>query len=207
MFSWDAARILEISILTIIFLPQDAKEEVTIYFQDGTTTTANLVVGADGIHSVIRSQFAPDDSPRYGGQIAYRGLLPLSAVSEGWPFPSYAVSWVGKNKHFLVFPISQNKTLNVVAFVAKTVEELGDLKESWTSMADKSELEAEFEGWDPQMRRVMGFMEQRVGKWRINDRDLLEQWVYLDGKVALLGDAAHAMLPHQGESSIVSLHP
>jgi salicylate hydroxylase len=85
-----------------------------------------------------------------------------------------------------------------VAFVGKPAEDLGDLKESWTSSADKSELAAEYAGWDPTLVHLIGCMEQRVGKWRINDRDLLEQWVYLDGKVVLLGDAAHAMLPHQG---------
>ncbi len=155
------------------------------------------MVDADGIHSVIRSQFTPDDSPRYA-EIAYRGLLPLSAVSSTWPFSSYAVSWVGKDKHFLLFPISRNQTLNVVAFIGKPEEELGDLKESWTSSADRSELVAEYAGWDPTLLKVIGCMEQRVGKWRINDRDLLERWVYLNGNVVLLGDAAHAMLPHQG---------
>ncbi|KAH8805139.1 hypothetical protein F5884DRAFT_822952 [Xylogone sp. PMI_703] len=177
------------------------EEQVTVTFQDSTSVTANLVIGADGIHSVIRSQFAPNDSPRYAGQIAYRGLLPMSSVSSNWPFSSYAVSWVGPGKHFLIFPISQNKTLNAVAFVAKSEEELGDLKESWTSSADRSELEAEFSGWDPTLRHLIEQMDQRVGKWRINDRDLLEQWIYLDGKVVLLGDAAHAMLPHQGSGA------
>lgn len=175
------------------------RDHVTITFQDTTTATANLVVGADGIHSAIRSQFGPRDTPRYAGQIAYRGLLPMSAVSSGWPFSTYAVSWVGPGKHFLIFPISRNKTLNVVAFVAKPEHDLGDLKESWTSSADRSELEAEFAGWDPTLRNLMGHMDPTVGKWKINDRDLLEKWVYLDGKVVLLGDAAHAMLPHQGE--------
>ena len=159
---------------------------------------ANLVVGADGIHSTVRSHFAARDSPRYAGQIAYRGLLPMSAVSPSWPFSTYAVSWVGSSKHFLVFPISRNQTLNVVAFVGKSENELGDLKESWTSSADRGELEMEFAGWDPTLRHLIGRMERRVGKWKINDRDLLEKWVYLDGRVVLLGDAAHAMLPHQG---------
>lgn len=108
------------------------------------------------------------------------------------------MSWLGKNKHFLCFPISRNQILNVVAFVGKPENELGNLKESWTSTADRSELEAEYQGWDPTMQHIISCMEQKVGKWRINDRDLLEKWVYLDGKVVLLGDAAHAMLPHQG---------
>lgn len=134
--------------------------------------------------------------------------MPLSAVSPTWPFSSYAISWVGPNKHFLVFPISQNQTLNVVAFVGKTEAELDDLKESWTSSTDKSELEAEFKGWDPILIHLIEHMDQRVGKWKINDRDLLEKWVYLDGKVVLLGDAAHAMLPHQGSylSSMITIH-
>jgi salicylate hydroxylase len=129
----------------------------------------------------------------------------LSAVSSSWPFPSYAISWVGPSKHFLVFPISRNQTLNVVAFVGKAEQALGDLKESWTSSVDRSELEAEFAGWDPTLTHLIGHMDQRVGKWKINDRDLLEKWVYLDGKVVLLGDAAHAMLPHQGAYLAVDL--
>ncbi|KAJ5602274.1 hypothetical protein N7510_011808 [Penicillium lagena] len=181
---------------------EEANEnEAIITFQDSTTATANLVISADGIHSAIRSSLGPNDSPHYAGQIAYRGLLPLSSVAPTWPFSSYAISWVGPNKHFLVFPISQNKTLNVVAFVCKAEQDLGDLTESWTSLVDKSELEAEFAGWHSTLLHLIGQMNQQVGKWKINDRDPLEKWVYLNGKVALLGDAAHAMLPHQGSGA------
>ena len=126
----------------------------------------------------------------------------MSAISPSWPFPSYSISWVGPNKHFLVFPVSQNRTLNVVAFVGKAEEDLGDLKESWTATADKSELEAEFKDWHATLIHLIDNMDQRVGKWKINDRELLERWTYLDGKVVLLGDAAHAMLPHQGAYSL-----
>ncbi|OAL34255.1 hypothetical protein AYO20_06511 [Fonsecaea nubica] len=175
-------------------------DQVTIHFANETnpTETANLVIACDGIHSTIRSQFALD-KPRYSGRIAYRGLLPLSAISDKWPYPSYAVSWLAPDKHFLVFPISQNKTLNVVGFVTKPESELGDLKESWTSSAPREELEREYAGWEPTVGAVIREMEARPGKWRLNDRELLEQWTYLNGKVVLAGDAAHAMLPHQGE--------
>ncbi|OAP54227.1 hypothetical protein AYL99_11328 [Fonsecaea erecta] len=181
---------------------EDCGDEVTIQFTNETNPaeTANLVIACDGIHSTIRSQFALD-KPRYSGRIAYRGLLPLSAISAKWPYPSYAVSWLAPDKHFLVFPISQNKTLNVVAFVTKPESELGDLKESWTSSAPREELEREYAGWEPTVGAVIREMEARPGKWRLNDRELLEQWTYLNGKVVLAGDAAHAMLPHQGSGA------
>ncbi|RFU30258.1 hypothetical protein B7463_g6095, partial [Scytalidium lignicola] len=179
---------------------KDAGDKVIISFEDGTEADANFVVGCDGIHSRIRGQFMPD-KPRYSGRIVYRGLLPLADAKEFWPYDSYAVSWLGKDKHFLVFPISQNKTLNVVGFVTKPLEELGDLKESWSTTAPREEIEKEYEDWDPTVLKVIKCMQPRPGKWLLNDRELLSQWVYFDGKLALLGDAAHAMLPHQGSGA------
>ena len=165
---------------------------IAISFADGSFRTFDLVVAADGIHSAIRSQFVPDESPRYSGRIAYRGLLPLSSIEANWPFESYAISWLAPGKHFLVFPISQNKTLNVVAFVSTPIEKL-DVKESWSSMAPREQMAAEYEGWNGTVREVISHMQAQVGKWRLNDRELLGQWTYLGGRVALLGDAAHAM--------------
>jgi salicylate hydroxylase len=175
---------------------------VLVRFADGSSTVANLVIGCDGIHSSIRAQVAKavDTPPHYSGRIAYRGLLPLATIADDWPYDSFAISWLAPNKHFLLFPISSNRTLNVVAFVSKPESALGDLKESWTSSAPRKELEDEFAGWDPIVQRVIRAMEPRPGKWKINDRELLSQWCFMGGKVVLSGDAAHAMLPHQGMS-------
>ncbi|OIW23937.1 FAD/NAD(P)-binding domain-containing protein [Coniochaeta ligniaria NRRL 30616] len=178
-------------------------DQATVHFADGSSASANLIVAADGIHSALRQQLAKDiDTPvRYSGRIAYRGLLPLSAVADDWPYDSYAVSWLGRDKHFLAFPISRNKTLNVVAFVTKPEAELGDLRESWSSTAPRSDLEAAFAGWEPTVQRIIRAMGPNPSKWKLNDRDLLDQWVYMGGKVVLAGDAAHAMLPHQGSGA------
>lgn len=179
---------------------QEVGDQVTVKFEDGTDVTVDLVVGADGIHSLTRAQFLPD-LPRYSGRICYRGLLPIKDIESFWPFDSYAVSWLAPNKHFLVFPISQNKTLNVVAFVSKSQAELDGLKESWSSYAPRSDLEKEYQGWDETVLKTIKCMPDKPAKWKLNDRELLPQWTYLDGKVILLGDSAHAMLPHQGSGA------
>ncbi|PNP59481.1 hypothetical protein THARTR1_00971 [Trichoderma harzianum] len=182
----------------------DAKSgKATVHFADGTSATADLIIACDGIHSNVRRQLskATDMVPRYSGRVCYRGLLPMSAVGKDWPYDSFAISWLGPDRHFLVFPISQNKTLNVVAFVSKPEAELGDLKESWSSTAPRSEVEKEFAGWEETVQKVVHAMEPNPGKWKLNDRELLDHWVYLGGKVALSGDAAHAMLPHQGSGA------
>ncbi|KAK5196282.1 hypothetical protein LTS03_003964 [Exophiala xenobiotica] len=172
-------------------------DQVLIEFEDGTKTKANLVIGCDGIHSAVRAQFTRDN-PEYSGRIAYRGLVPISEIEDWWGFETYSVTWLGKNRHFLCFPISQNQTLNIVAFVAEKEENLGDLRESWTAVGKREDVFKAFEGFEEKVQRVIQLMPEQPSKWLINDRKPLDQWVYLGGKVVLLGDAAHAMTPHQG---------
>ncbi|KAM7192957.1 salicylate hydroxylase [Naviculisporaceae sp. PSN 640] len=172
---------------------------VKIAFQDGTTTVADLVIAADGIRSAVRRQFIADE-PIYGNKILYRGLIPMSSLPTPWPMPSHAVMWNAIGSHFVMYPISANKTINIVACKDKPLSELGDdlANESWVATCDRSELEHDFaEYGDPIMRKVIRQMPQQVSKWRINDRQPLDKWVFMEGRVVLLGDAAHPMVPHQ----------
>jgi len=89
----------------------------------------------------------------------------------------------------------------VVAFVSKSQAELDGLKESWSNYAPRSDLEKEYEGWDETVVKTIQCMPDKPAKWKLNDRELLSQWTFLGGKVVLLGDAAHAMLPHQGSGA------
>jgi salicylate hydroxylase len=122
-------------------------------------------------------------------------------ITSKWPYPSPCVSWLGPDRHFLIFPISQNRLLNVVAFTTKPENELGGLKESWKATAPKEELAKEYVGWPENVQMIIRAMNPVVSKWKLNDRELLSQWCYMEGKVVLSGDAAHAMLPHQGTST------
>lgn len=114
---------------------------ITVRFRDGTAAPADLVVGCDGIHSAVRSQFVVDDRPVHSGLIAYRGVVPTAALPAGWPFPGegdddddvgYSHSWVAKHRHFLTYSITRNERLNIVAFVTKTdrPDETASVRES-----------------------------------------------------------------------------
>lgn len=172
-------------------------ETVQLHFTDNTTATANLVIAADGIHSAIRAQFATD-LPVYGGMIAYRGVIPISTLPDPWPYPSYSVAWLGKGRHFLIFPISSNKSLNIVAFVTKPEHEVADTRESWTATCPRSECEADFAGFEETVQGIISQMDNPTSKWRLNYREPLAEWVYMQGKTVLLGDSSHSMMPHQG---------
>lgn len=192
------------SLLRRLTSEQEQGDQVVIEFEDGTSAKANLVIGCDGIHSAVRAQFT-SDNPDYSGRIAYRGLVPVSEIEAWWGFETYSVTWLGKNRHFLCFPISQNKILNIVAFVAEKEENLGDLRESWTAVGKREEVFEAFNLFEEKVQKLIRLMPDQPSKWLINDRKPLDQWVYLGGKVVLLGDAAHAMTPHQGQSVSLAL--
>jgi salicylate hydroxylase len=177
-------------------LSEPSPDAVTLHFSDQTTAEANLVIGCDGIHSAIRAQFIADQ-PVYGGMIAYRGVIPIATLAP-WPYSSYSAVWMSKGRHFLVFPISRNKSLNIVAFVTKPEAEVEDTKESWTSTCARQDIERDFVGFEDTVQRIIRQMPDPASKWRLNYREPLDTWVHLDGRVALVGDASHSMLPHQG---------
>ncbi|KAK6443147.1 hypothetical protein LTR95_000664 [Oleoguttula sp. CCFEE 5521] len=157
-----------------------------LHFSDSTSATANLVLASDGIHSVTLHQMLPaTPPPPPSSQIAYRAVLPTPDLPF-WPYASYSACWISEGRHFLTFPISSNKALNIVAFVTKSPDEIAasGVEESWVSTCSREEVTKDFAGFEQTVQKLIALMPTG--------------WHFMRGKVALLGDAAHAMLPHLG---------
>ncbi|WP_273735290.1 FAD-dependent monooxygenase [Mycolicibacterium septicum] len=170
---------------------QDA-HAAQVVFDNGVTTGADVVVGADGIHSVLQRHVVEPRPPVFSNQMAYRGVVPADRLPA---FPCLdAVVWVGEGRHVVTFPMWSGELRNFVGFVPADQQ----MHESWSAPGDPAALAAEFAGWDPLLVALLRQVETTF-RWGLYDRDPLAHWSR--GRLTLLGDAAHAMLPHMGQGA------
>jgi salicylate hydroxylase len=161
-------------------------------FADGQTAEADVVIAADGIHSRLQHHVVAPSTPIYSGSVGYRGLIRRASV-PGWPADELRL-WMGDGRHFLVFPVRGGELLNYVGFLPSDES----LAESWTAPGNAEVLAREFAGWDPRVSQVIDQIDVVFG-WGLYDREPLPRWT--EGRLTLLGDAAHPMLPHLGQGA------
>ena len=163
------------------------------WFENGAHIRADVVVGADGIHSAARAALFGDEEPCFAGCVAYRGLVPVERVADlGLELGSQ--SWVGPGAHLVHYFVSRGRLLN---FVGWTEHDTWN-REDWTDRATVERALAAFEGWHPQVRHIIAAAETCF-IWALFDRDPLEHWSV--GYTTLLGDACHPMYPFMGQGA------
>jgi salicylate hydroxylase len=158
---------------------------------------ADAAIGADGIHSVLAPTVTPPEPARFSGLCAFRCLVPADRAPAMALRPVQTL-WLGPGRHFVHYPISAGRLVNVVAIVPA-----GDWRtESWTADGDVADLRREFACWDARLQQLVDAATD-TKRWALFDRTPLPTWAH--GRVALLGDAAHAMLPFFAQGAAQAL--
>lgn len=169
-----------------------AAGKVRLEFQDGSSAVADAVIGADGIHSVIRRELA-DDRPRFSGQVIYRGLAPAGRLPHLLTEPK-VILWLGPHQHCVCYPVSAGDLISVGA----TTQAGQWQAESWSATGRPEDMAAAYAGWNYEVRAVLGALDS-VALWALHDRDAITCWSR--GRITLAGDAAHPMLPFMAQGA------
>ncbi len=173
---------------------EERGDGVVLAFANGAEVAAGLVIGADGVRSVIRHGLYGDDNPAYTGQMVWRALLDGRDVPGDVLQPTGHIQWVGPGCHLLAYRIRGDKLVNIV-----TQEDTDKwVEEGWSTRGDPDEMRASFPSPEPRLEQLLSIVTE-CSKWGLFTRPLTRNWGR--GRIQLIGDAAHAMLPNAGQGA------
>ena len=174
-------------------------EDACILFRDGQRKTFDLVIGADGSHSAVRTALWGADDPKFTGIVSYRGVFPREKAAE-LPDTDAFTKWWGEvpEKQIVTFPLTQGKEI----FVFATTPQDGWSEEGWTLSGDVDELRAAYTNFHPDARALLAACDA-VTKSALHVRDPMGQWAR--GRATLLGDAAHPMVPFMAQGACMAI--
>jgi len=168
-------------------------DRVTARFDNGASAEADLAVGADGIHSRVRTVIFGPEKPRYTGCVVWRGMVPAERIAH-LNIEVASHNWMGPGGHCVHYWVSAKRLMNVVC----CVEHGNWTAESWTDRGNVADVLERYKDWHPIIRGLIeAFPETYV--WALHDRAELPSWTA--GRVTLLGDACHPMLPMMAQGA------
>jgi salicylate hydroxylase/6-hydroxynicotinate 3-monooxygenase len=172
-------------------------KSVRMSFTNGATAEADVVIGADGVHSVVREHMLGAEKPRFTGRVAYRTVFPTALLGDLQPYP--CIKWWGPDRHIVSYFVNPRR--DELYFVTSTPEPDFNV-ESWSAKGDLATLRTAYDTFHPQVRAMLAACPD-VHKWALVERDPLPAWV--EGNVALLGDACHPMTPYMAQGASASI--
>lgn len=169
----------------------------TLVLRDGRRVTGDALIGADGVRSVVRNTLWGACDPGFSGMVAWRGLIPMEELPEHMQ-ASVGTTWIGPGGHAVTYPLHQSKIMN---FVATIEGKTWDASEG-SVLGTTEECLADFEGWHEDVQNLIR-RSPRLIKWALMQRDPIPEWT--QGRITLLGDAAHATLPFLAQGAVHSI--
>jgi 6-hydroxynicotinate 3-monooxygenase len=170
---------------------------VTLIFADGVRVQADAVIGADGVHSIVREILLGPEKPRFTGRVAYRTTYPASRL--GGLTVDDTTKWWGPDRHIVIYYVKPQR--EEIYFVTSTPEPDFEV-ESWSAKGDLATLREAYAGFHPHVRAVIAACPE-VHKWALVERDPLPRWS--EGRVTLLGDACHPMTPYMAQGATAAM--
>lgn len=170
---------------------------VTARFGDGGRASGSVLVGADGVHSRVRSLLFGESNAAYTGCAAWRGVIPAERLPERLRITS-GVNWVGPGRHVVTYPLRGGLLINFVGIVETNAWKT----ESWTSKGTHAECAADFAGWHPDVHALIDNIDVHY-RWALLGRDPITTW--RRGRAVLLGDACHPMLPFMAQGAVMAI--
>lgn len=178
---------------------EQTSKQVTVHFLNGESAQGDLLIGADGIRSVVRKELFDIEDGHFTGMAAWRMTVPTNRLPQNL-VPPKATVWVGSGKHVVTYYLRGGELVNLVG----VVEQANWPYDGWTCRGSKQDILAAYEGWHPTIRRIMeAGDETEYYQWALRDLAPLASWS--KGRATLLGDACHAMLPFMAQGAVMAI--